>query len=40
MEEEEELSVSQFKAIQKAQTEAYLDFNLHYKTFLKIKKIF
>lgn len=28
MEEKEELSVSQFKVIQKAQTEAYLDFNL------------
>jgi DNA-binding transcriptional regulator YbjK len=35
MEEEEELSVSQFKAIQKAQTEAYLDFNFALQNVLK-----
>ena len=35
MEEEEELSVSQFKVIQKAQTEAYLDFNFALQNVLK-----
>ena len=35
MEEEEQLSVSQFKAIQKAQTEAYLDFNFALQNVLK-----
>ena len=35
MEDEEELSVSQFRAIQKAQTEAYLDFNFALQNVLK-----
>jgi hypothetical protein len=35
MEEKEELSVSQFKVIQKAQTEAYLDFNFALQNVLK-----
>ncbi len=35
MENEEELSVSQFRAIQKAQTEAYLDFNFALQNVLK-----
>jgi len=35
MEDEEELSVSQFRAIQKAQTEAYLDFNFALQNVLR-----